>query len=111
MMTVEQYQKSARRTQNPDMGIKDRLYHAGLGLTSEAGEAAGILQKEYQGHEFDRSHMVKELGDCLWMIAEACDALGVTMGKVMEINIEKLRSRYPDGFAAEKSLHRKKGDI
>ena len=110
-MTVHEYQEKARRTQNPNMNEKDRLYHAVLGLTSEAGEAAGILQKEYQGHPFDRDHMIKELGDCLWMISEACDALDVGISEVMQINISKLMERYPDGFSADKSMHRKAGDI
>ena len=78
---------------------------------SEAGEAAGILQKEYQGHTFDPEHMKKELGDCLWMIVEACDMLGFTLSDVMQTNIDKLKARYPEGFDAEHSLHRKAGDI
>lgn len=85
--------------------------HAVFGLTSEAGEVAGILQKRYQGHKVDANHLVKELGDCLWMILEACDALGVSMESVMDINIRKLEKRYPEGFSAEKSLHRKEGDV
>ena len=111
MMTVENYQEKARRTQAQGLSNRDRLFHAALGLNSEAGEVAGILQKEYQGHPIDEQHLVKELGDCLWMIAEACDALGVEMSWVMEVNIKKLMERYPDGFSSEKSMHRKEGDI
>ena len=50
-----------------------------------------ILQKVYQGHEFDKEHMKKELGDCMWMIAEICAALDLSLDDVMETNIEKLR--------------------
>lgn len=104
------YQRLAMRTcQSTDK--KDMLCHAIYGLTSEAGEVSGIMQKVYQGHEFDKEHMKKELGDCLWMIAEACEALDMTMDEVMEANIEKLRKRYPDGFEADRSLHREIGDI
>lgn len=110
-MTVQEYQEKARRTQAQGISSKDRLFHAVLGLNSEAGEVAGILQKEYQGHPADNNHLIKELGDCLWMIAEACDALGVEMSWVMEVNIMKLMERYPDGFSTEKSMHRKEGDI
>lgn len=111
-LTPNEYQKLAMRTCNiPYDRRKDMLYHAVLGLTSEAGEAAGILQKEYQEHPFDAEHMKKELGDCCWMIAEACTALGIKFEDVLETNIEKLRARYPDGFDPERSLHRKKGDI
>ena len=80
-------------------------------MTSEAGEVSGILQKTYQGHEIDFEHVKKELGDCLWMIAEACDAFGFSLDEVMELNIEKLRKRYPKGFSSENSLHRAEGDI
>ena len=88
-----------------------RLHHSVFGLTSEAGEFAGILQKVYQGHEFDKDHIKKELGDCLWMIAEACEALDLDMDDVMQTNIDKLKARYPEGFSADRSLHRKEGDI
>lgn len=76
-----------------------------------AGEVAGILQKKYQGHEVNLEHMEKELGDCLWMIAEACNALGTDIDTVMQMNIDKLKARYPEGFTVENSLHRKPGDI
>lgn len=65
----------------------------------------------YQGHEIDIEHFKKELGDCLWMIAEACDVLGTDLDEIMEMNIEKLKKRYPDGFSAERSLHRAECDI
>lgn len=111
-MTGIEYQKLAMRTcAIPSDRPKDRLRHAVFGLNSEAGEVAGILQKEYQGHSMDSEHMKKELGDCMWMIAECCEATGLTMDEVMEANIEKLRARYPDGFEVERSLHRKAGDI
>lgn len=94
------------------MANRGQLRHAVFGLASEAGEVAGILQKVYQGHDFDRAHLLKELGDCQWMIAEACDALHASLtDDVMKANIEKLKARYPDGFDPEKSRHRAKGDI
>lgn len=111
-MTGQEYQKLAMRTCSiPPEQTAKRLNHAIFGLTSEAGEVAGILQKVYQGHPFDKEHIKKELGDCLWMIAEACEALDFSLDEVMQINIDKLKARYPDGFTAEKSLHRAEGDI
>ena len=111
-MTGNEYQKLAMRTCSIPYDKKDdRLNHAVFGLTSEAGEVAGILQKVYQGHPFDKEHIKKELGDCLWMIAEACEAIGISMDAVMEMNIEKLKARYPDGFEVERSLHREEGDV
>lgn len=110
-MTGNEYQKLANRTQNKDIEAVDHLYHGVLGLTSEAGEVAGLLQKIYQGHNLNIEHLKKELGDCLWMIAEICDAIDCDLDEVMQMNIDKLRKRYPEGFDAEHSLHRAEGDI
>lgn len=110
--TFDEYKKLAMRTAAiPEEDKESRLTHAALGLASEAGEVAGLLQKEFQGHERDKNHIKKELGDCLWMIAEACEALDFDMDDVMQLNIDKLKARYPQGFTAENSLHRKEGDI
>lgn len=87
------------------------LTHAVMGLNSEAGEVAGIFQKVYQGHDVDVEHVKKELGDCLWMIAEACTAMNFKMSDVMNANIDKLKHRYPKGFTVYDSTHRKEGDI
>lgn len=111
-MTPNEYQRLAMRTCSISQDDKESMiHHAVFGLASEAGEVSGIFQKRYQGHEIDREHVVKELGDCLWMIAEACYALGTDLENVMEINIAKLKKRYPDGFDSYNSLHRKEGDI
>ncbi len=111
-MTGNEYQKLAMRTCSIPYDKKDdRLNHAVFGLSSEAGEVAGILQKVYQGHPFDKEHIKKELGDCLWMIAEACEALDFGMDDVMQLNIDKLKARYPEGFDTQHSLHRAEGDV
>lgn len=111
-MTPNKYQKLAARTISiPETDSGAMLNHAVLGLTSEAGEVAGVLQKIYQGHDANPLRLMSELGDCLWFIAEACTALGCDMETVMKLNIDKLLKRYPDGFEAERSLHRKKGDL
>ena len=111
MNTFDEYQKEARRTQPSWQSDIDKLYHSVFGLTSEAGEVSGILQKVYQGHAIDKKHLARELGDCLWMISEACDSINVPMHVVAEMNIDKLRARYPDGFDPEHSLHRAADDI
>ena len=111
-MTGSEYQKLAMRTCSiPPDDPDGRMHHAVFGLASEAGEVAGLFQKIYQGHELSRDHLFRELGDCLWMIAEICTAMGWTIDEVMWENIEKLKNRFPNGFDPEKSLHRKPGDV
>ena len=83
-----------------------------MGLNGEAGEAIDILKKHlFQGHELDSEHMAKELGDVAWYLAVSANAIGYDLETVMQMNVEKLKARYPDGFDAEHSLHRNKGDI
>lgn len=55
--------------------------------------------------------MAKELGDVSWYLAVVADALGYDLETIFQMNIDKLRKRYPDGFDEELSKHRKTGDI
>ena len=110
-MTLNDYQQLARRTMNLQLNVGSTVLHALHGMASEVGEIHGIYQKYYQGHDFQPEHLMKELGDLLWMIAEFCTAYGWAMDDVAQMNIDKLMARYPDGFKAEQSLHRKEGDV
>lgn len=66
---------------------------------------------QFQGHEFDREHMAKELGDIAWYLAVSADAIGYDLESILQMNVDKLRARYPDGFSMEQSLHRSANDI
>ena len=105
-MTLNEYQKLAERTINKGLMPREMEMHALHGLASEGGEIHGIFQKSYQGHEIDAGELRKEVGDLLWFVAELCTVEGWEMEEVGEENIEKLRRRYPEGFDAERSLHR-----
>lgn len=110
-MTADEYQELAKRTVDKKLVNYEKAIHALHGMASEVGELHGLYQKMYQGHEFDEVHAKKEVGDILWFVAEYCTAHNWKMSEVMELNIEKLRARYPEGFDADRSLHREKGDI
>ena len=110
-MDMNEYQKAAARTINPELYPEQMLHHAIHGMAGEVGEIHSLFQKAFQGHPLDPEHLKKELGDELWMLSEACTAMGWTLEDVAQTNISKLKDRYPDGFSAEKSLHRKEGDI
>ena len=109
-MTGNEYQKLAARTINPGLSRADKEYHALHGIISEVGEIHGIYQKVYQGHSLDENHLKKEVGDLLWFIAEYCTTCGWDLDEIMEMNIAKLRARYPDGFDTEHSIHRASDD-
>lgn len=105
-MTVNDYHRAAMRTA-PELDCQQMLIDAALGLTGEAGEVADLVKKaNYQGHILDKDAIMKELGDVAWYIALACQGLGVTMQEVFQMNVDKLKKRYPDGFDAWMSRNR-----
>ena len=92
-----------------------QLLTAALGLTAEAGECLEIVKKMiFQGKpwsEDNREHLVIELGDAIWYIANACMALEVSFDEVVALNVKKLKKRYPGGqFDVYYSENREEGD-
>lgn len=110
-LTLNEYQIAAQRTMNTALNFEETSRHALHGMCAEVGEIHSLFQKFYQGHEVDAEHVMKEVGDLLWMIAEFCTVHHWSLGDVAQKNIDKLLARYPEGFNAEQSLHRKEGDI
>ena len=110
-MKANEYQKLASRTINKNLSNIQNEHHALHGMVGEIGEIHSIYQKIYQGHEVSDEHLKKECGDLLWFIAEYCTANGWELEDVMQMNIDKLIARFPEGFEVDKSLHRKEGDI
>ena len=110
-MTGNEYQKLASRTINNGLTEHQQEIHALHGMVGEIGEIHSLYQKVYQGHEIDEVHLKKEVGDLLWFIAEYCTASRWELEEIMQMNIDKLIAIFPEGFEADKSLHRMKGDI
>ena len=93
-----------------------KLLTAALGLTAESGEFTEVVKKiVFQGKPYNEEnifHMKRELGDICWYLAQACVALGTTFDEVIEMNVEKLKARYPGGeFDVHYSENRKAGDL
>ena len=93
-----------------------RLLTAALGLTAESGEFTEIVKKILlQGKPYNEDnvfHMKRELGDICWYIAQACMALDTTFDEIIEMNVDKLKKRYPGGeFNVHQSENRKEGDL
>ena len=92
------------------------LLTAALGLTAEAGEFTEVVKKIIlQGKPYNEDnvfHMKRELGDICWYIAQACMALDTFFDEIIEMNVEKLKARYPGGeFDVYNSENRKAGDL
>ena len=89
-----------------------QLLNGCLGLAGEVGEFVDMVKKWVFHQKFDSSeHMKKEIGDVMWYVALICHAMGWSLDEIMQMNVEKLQARYPEGFDVEKSAHREKGDV
>ena len=125
-MTGNEYQKLAMKTN--DGGATNRvvrvidnsseyvnvgeLLNGCLGLSGEIGEFNDMIKKWiFHERQLDIEHTKKELGDILWYIAIICHSFGWQMDDILQMNIDKLKARYPDGFSVVKSLYRDKNDV
>lgn len=107
-MTGNEYQKAALRTANMDyFTFHERLSNGVMGLCGESGEVIDIVKKaQFQGHELDVDHIAEELGDLAWYLAITASAIGKNLDEIFSANVDKLRRRYPEGFDADRSVHR-----
>ncbi len=106
-MTINEYQRLALTTLNPALTEKDILINGVMGLCGESGEAIDIVKKHLaQGHDLDREKLAKELGDVAWYLAETAHAIDYDLETILQMNIDKLKARYPEGFSSEKSICR-----
>ena len=93
----------------------ERLLTSGVGINAEGGEFLEIIKKMiFQGKPWDednKEHLIIELGDVMWYVAQACMALEISFDEVIERNVKKLEKRYPGGkFDIQKSEVRAIGD-
>ncbi len=94
----------------------ERLLTAGVGINAEGGEFLEIVKKMiFQGKPFNednREHLIIELGDILWYVAQACIALEIDFNEVIARNVKKLEKRYPGGaFDIYYSENRSEDDL
>ena len=127
-MTGKEYQELAGRTNdgnhttrlvsavfNPDYRFDinvAEVVNGCLGLTGETGEFADMIKKWiFHEKELDADHAKKEVGDIMWYIAMICKAFQWNLDEIMQMNIDKLKARYPEGFDTNLSNNRKSGDV
>ena len=120
-MNIKEYQDLAMRTNDgkcterlnveieKGQGIVDvgGIINACLGLAGEVGEVNDMIKKTiFHRHQIEGEDIKKEISDCMWYIALMCESFGFNMNEIAEINIEKLKKRYPDGFSEKASINR-----
>lgn len=133
-MTGSEYQKLAMRTN--DGKCSERLYkklftrkaedfhitkdlndmgsvlNGCLGLAGETGEVLDMVKKwVFHEKELDKEHLKKEIGDVMWYVTMLCESFGFDLDEILQMNIDKLMARYPEGFDTDKANNRKPEDV
>ena len=112
---TENYQINVMRTQMNDTEFsismpRTFILRDVVGISGEAGELLDLVKKlVFHNHKLDdnmHNKMKKELGDVMWYVAALCNDMGWNLKDVMDMNIEKLQKRYPDGWDEERSKKR-----
>ena len=94
----------------------ERLLTAAVGMSAESGEFTEVVKKMiFQGKPVNDEnifHLKRELGDIMWYVAQACMALDTDFNEIIEMNVDKLKARYPGGeFDVHHSENRVEGDL
>lgn len=112
-MTPTEYIQNCLRTEPQTYkfaetnGISPRLEHAMYGLVTESGEFTDAIKRaKIYGKPLDKVNAKEEIGDILWYVSLALADLGVSYEEVFEVNIAKLKARFPDKYSDEKALNR-----
>lgn len=109
-MKLEDYIQLAMRTEANQEKIRHRVYELGTratrldnacrGLVNDAAEVNNVIQVwlEY-GKPLDQTHLMEELGDVMWRLAQICSEMNWTFEEVQQANIRKLQARYPEKYS------------
>ncbi len=107
-MEAKEFQKKVLRTTNPLSDKDERIKNYCFGLGGETGELLDLFKKYfYHGHKLNEEKIKHELGDILWYVANLANELDYKLEDIMEMNIDKLNKRYPNGFSKKDSINRK----
>lgn len=105
-MDFNEYQNLALRTAS-ESTQQNMVLNGVMGICGEGGECIDLLKKNmFQGHEFNKDKLKDELGDIMWYLAITAKGIGVSLSEVAEFNINKLKTRFPNGFSSDDSVAR-----
>ena len=106
-MQLKEYCEKANRTnaELEDTQLND--LHMILGMVTEIGELADTFKKELAyKKDLDWINIKEELGDIFWYLGNFCYINDINPEEILDINIAKLQSSYPDKFTEHNALNR-----
>lgn len=83
------------------------IFHMLLGMVTEVGELSDIFKKALAyGKVIDWINVDEELGDLMFYIGSFCRINNINLNNIINKNVEKLESRYPEKFTEYHALNR-----
>lgn len=106
-MKINEYVKWTENTCATLDTRKEDIVHMLFGIITEAGELTDIFKKSLAyGKEVDWVNVNEELGDLMFYIASFCRINGINLQEVIDTNVKKLESRYPEKFTQYHATNR-----
>lgn len=106
-MDIKKYAEEAKRTL-PDLGYREKNnIHMLMGLSTEIGELTDIFKKNFAYRkDIDWINVSEELGDIFWYLVNFCNINLIDLEEILQTNIDKLKTRYPEKFTEKNALNR-----
>jgi len=103
-MQIKEYVKQSKRTCANLNNSQEDNFHMIFGMLTEVGELADVFKKNLAyKKEVDWNNVGEEIGDLMWYVANFCRMNNFDLETILDINIKKLQSRYPEKFTEEKA--------
>lgn len=83
------------------------LLHMVMGMVTESGEIADLLKKHMAyARPLDVTKLKDELGDLFFYLCGALIELGSSLDEIVDMNMAKLKARYPNGYEHQAANNR-----
>lgn len=103
----DRYRKFVKAHFKEMLTYRHSVLHAAVGISTEAGEILDVLKKAWVYEQpINFPHLKEEMGDLLFYFTALCDLLEVTPAHLRNMNMDKLKKRYPKGYTDEDAVRR-----
>lgn len=106
-MEISKYQAEASRTLvSLNSGLENDT-HMIFGMQTETAEITDVYKKALAyNKQIDYTNVKEELGDLMWYVANMCNLNGWDLRDILQTNIDKLKTRYPEKFTNDLAINR-----
>lgn len=106
-MNLKEYQDWTGKTCAKLKTVEEDNTHMIMGMATEIGELIDVFKKNLAyGKELDVVNIKEEIGDIMFYVASFCRINGFNLEDIINTNVQKLETRYPEKFTKDSALNR-----